>query len=144
MKKYTLIALLPLLFLACSNNEADRQLIIGKWKYDTDTILEEMRQRDDLTDQDINVVEAIMGVYQNAIFDFQEDGTLSLELKSVPQMGKWELSGDSKNLILNLSGRDQVNPVQELSEDRIVLAPIPEQGIQHTRIFIPVEAGTAD
>jgi len=144
MKKYTLIALLPLLFLACSDNEATRQIIIGTWKYDAAAILKEMRERGDLTDHDISVVEATMGVYQNAIFNFQDDGTLRLELKGVPQLGKWELSSDSKNLILNLSGRDQVNPIQEISEQRIVLAPLPEQGIQHTRIFIPVEPEAKD
>jgi hypothetical protein len=82
MKKYSLIVLLAVLFsTACTNNEAARQTLIGKWKYDTQTILQNIKKRDDLTTQQIMMVEGSMALYTTTFFEFHEDGEINLETK---------------------------------------------------------------
>ena len=139
MKKYILLSLMAILAVACTNNEQAKQVLIGKWKYDTAAILEEIRNREGVTNQEIMMIEGTMALYATAVFEFQEDGTLQFEANGAKQMGTWELSGNAQTLYLNLSGENQPNEVAELTEQRVVLPYSPEQGILYTRILIPVE-----
>jgi Tfp pilus assembly protein PilV len=139
MKKYILLSALAILAMSCTNNEAARQIIIGKWKYDTQAILESTRTRNDISNNEIQMVEGTMALYATAVFDFQEDGTLQLDVNGTRQMGTWKLSANAKVLYLNLSGQDQPNDIAELTEQRIVLPYSKEEKIMYTRILIPAE-----
>lgn len=132
------MALAAMIFFGCTpqNNEEARQLIIGQWKYDTKAILEDVAQRK-VSDQERAVVQGVMAVYQDAIFDFQADSTLLVMSNGIYQYGNWKLSKNGKSLYLNLSGQDQPNTIQELNPNHIILSPDPQRGIPYTRIFIP-------
>lgn len=140
MMKYSLIALLAILLsTACTNNEAARQTLIGKWKYDTQTILQDIKKRDDLTTQQIMMVEGSMALYATATFEFHEDGDVDLETNGAKQLGTWKLNNNGDVLFMNFSGQDQPNNIKELSEERFILAADQDQGILYNRVFIPAE-----
>ncbi|MCG8329728.1 MAG: hypothetical protein MI974_18680 [Chitinophagales bacterium] len=142
MKNILIVGIMAVLLSACQSNEQATQTIIGQWKYDGDAIMAEMQNQEGITDQDIMVVQAAMGLYKTAVFEFKEDGTLNMITDRATQVGKWHLSDDAETLFMNMSGTDQPNGITALSEEKMVLAPSPESGIKYTRILVPVGTTT--
>jgi hypothetical protein len=136
MKRIYKIAafLLPLL-AACSNPQADlKENIIGQWQYDVQAVLEGAKARD-LSEQQLMVVEGVMEVYKDAIFNFRQDSMLVITSGGIEQFGAWKLSTDQKTLFLNISGYDQPNLIKEASGERLILAADPGKQVYYDRIF---------
>lgn len=139
MMKYSLFALIPFLLLACSGkNEEVKQQLTGKWKYDAQAIIEKARTQENLTDSDVTVIEGAMGLYKDAVFNLKEEDQLELVIRGASQVGTWNITDNGKVLVLNLNGQDQRNPIESISSSMFVLKPVPELGIKHQRIFVPV------
>ncbi len=136
MKKIALFALLLALASACQDNEEARRNLIGRWSYDVEGILNSARMQNP-TENEMAIVQGAMSIYKDAVFEFGEDGTLIVITNGIEQRGTWELADDGSQLYINLSGQGQPNDILELSEKRLVLAPIPESGLFYRRIFIP-------
>jgi len=142
MRKFTLLVLLPAILYACGNGELAKQKLIGSWRYDVQSILDTVRAHNP-SETEWAMVEGVMTIYKDAIFDFQEDGTLIVVTNGIKQDGTWEMSADGRQLSINLSGPGKPNDVVELTADRLTLAPIPDMGLFYKRIFIPVEENPA-
>lgn len=139
MKKLLLFALVATVLSACSNHEEVRQQIIGKWRYDTEAIVEDARARN-YSDEKVGAVQASMSLYQFLVFDFQEDGTLVLESPTAaPISGTWNLSSDAEKLTISLSHEGHPGNLIEASDERIVVGTDGNPDLHFTRIFIPVE-----
>ncbi|HKK80511.1 MAG TPA: hypothetical protein VJ933_12825 [Phaeodactylibacter sp.] len=138
-KKLLLFALVATILSACSNNEEVRQQIIGKWRYDTEAIVEDARSRN-YSEAKLGSVQSAMLLYQYLVFDFQEDGTLVLESPTAPPIsGTWKLSDDAEELTISLSQEGHPGKLTEASEDRLVIETNNNPNLHFTRIFIPVE-----
>jgi hypothetical protein len=132
---YTLAILLFPLLTACNEPPTDiAENIVGFWRYDIEAVLERASARE-LTEQQRLVVEGVMQVYKDAIFDFRRDGMLVINSGNIEQVGSWKLSEDQKTLFLNISGYDQPNAIVEARPERLVLAADPEKQIHYDRIF---------
>jgi hypothetical protein len=138
-KKLLLFALVATILSACSNNEEVRQQIIGKWRYDTEAVVEDARSRN-YSDAKLSGVQSAMLLFQHLVFDFQEDGTLILESPTAPPIsGTWKLSEDAEELTISLSQEGHPGKLTEVSEERIVVETNNNPNLHFTRIFIPVE-----
>ncbi len=139
MKKILCLALLVSLLAACQNNEEERQIIIGKWRYDPVAIIQDARERG-LPSVRVKAIEGAMSVYQNVIFDFKEDGTLIMDSpNSSPISGTWRLTSNGEKMAISLSAEGVPGKLVELSEERIIISSEQDSTLQFTRIFIPAE-----
>jgi len=139
MKKILCLALLVSLLAACQNNEEERQIIIGKWRYDPVAIVQDARERG-LPSVRIQAIEGAMSIYQNFVFDFKEDGTLIMNSpNSSPISGTWRLTPDGEKMAISLSSEGVPGKLVELSEERIIISSEQDSTLQFTRIFIPAE-----
>lgn len=137
-----LFALITIVLSACSNYEEVRQQIIGKWRYDTEAVVEDARRRN-YSEQRVANVQAAMMLYQYLVFDFQEDGTLILESPTAPPIsGTWKLSNNAEELTISLSQEGHPGKLTEVSQDRLVIGTNNNPNLHYTRIFIPVEEET--
>jgi uncharacterized lipoprotein len=138
-KNLLLFAFVVTILSACGNHEEVRQQIIGKWRYDTEAIVEDAKARN-YTEQRVAVVQSAMQLYQYLVFNFQEDGTLILESPTAPPIsGTWELSSDAEELTISLSQEGHPGKLAEVSEERIIIETNDNPDLHFTRIFIPVE-----
>jgi hypothetical protein len=139
MKKILCLALLVSFLAACQNNEEERQIIIGKWRYDPVAIIQDARERG-LPSVRVKAIEGAMSVYQNVIFDFKEDGTLIMDSpNSSPISGTWRLTSNGEKMAISLSAEGVPGKLVELSEERIIISSEQDSTLQFTRIFIPAE-----
>lgn len=139
MKKILCLALLVSLLAACQNNEEERQIVIGKWRYDPVAIIEDARERG-LPEVRVQAIQGAMTIYQNVIFDFKEDGTLIMESpSSSPISGTWRLTPNGEKMAISLSSEGVPGELLELSEERIIISSKQDSTLQFTRIFIPAE-----
>ena len=138
MRKFYFFALLMAALFACTQNEQARETLTGSWRYDTQAILDSLRVRQP-SETELAMVEGAMTIYKDAVFKFKEDGSLIVVTNGIEQTGTWEMSSSGRQLTINLSGQGQPNDIMELSEQRLVLAPLPEAGVFYTRIFIPAQ-----
>lgn len=133
---------------SCSDTEQVRDQIVGRWQYDTETILAQVKADQSIPHSQYQMVESAMSIYQTAVFDFQEDGTLILESPGGDQVGTWNLSENGKEVSINFSGEDQPNRITALTETQFTLEALPDgPEILYPRIFIaadPVEATTTE
>jgi hypothetical protein len=139
MKKLLFFALLAVVLSGCGNYDEVHDQIVGKWRYDTQAIVDDARSQN-LPDAKVASVEAAMNLYQFLTFDFQEDGTLLLESPSAaPISGTWKLSSDATELTISLSQEGHPGLLTEVSDKRMVVETNNNPNIHFTRIFIPVE-----
>ncbi len=136
MNKTFFLTLLVAFSYACTSKSYEPEDVIGSWKYDTAAILSSVDPAN-VEENKMQLLQRTMSLYKDAIFLFEENGTLSIETNGIHLWGKWRLSLDGSQLIFNLSGKDMVNDITELASTRMILAPIPERGIFYPRIFVP-------
>ena len=127
MKPLTFFALLLIFLSACSDKEPSSQSLVGSWRYDTEAILDSVRVQN-RSESEMAMVQGAMSIYQDAIFNFQEEGELSVVTNGIKQSGTWAFSANGKQLTINLSGQGQPNEV---------LGTIPPSGAVLFRWFPP-------
>lgn len=142
-----LILVLPLFLLMNScvdpiqqEYEKNVKIISSKaWKYESESIREAAKstlksnKEEDLMN---NALERLEG----ASFNFNEDGSMLLDMTNQQLPGNWELSKDSKEFYILIGGASNFpNPVVEILPDRITLGADYEKGIIFPKIFVPVE-----
>ena len=140
MKKIAfLVLLLSVIYSSCVDNKPPGKYLTGSWSYDVQSILDSARLMNP-SENEMAMVEGAMTIYKDAVFEFQESGGLVVVTNGIEQTGTWSMSSDGKQLTINLSGQGQPNEILELTEKRLVLAPIPEIGLFYKRIFVPAAA----
>ncbi len=138
MKNVLFIALAVCTLAGCANNNEVKQILVGKWKYDPPAIVQNAHDRQ-LTQQQIMAIEGAMLIYQNYVFEFQEDNTLILSGGSAPITGTYELNRDGSKIALNLDSDAPMVDILEISPNRVVLAADTNRNILFQRILKPVQ-----
>lgn len=119
----TLIRLVPvfLLLMSCRQMQMRKELN-GVWNYDLEATRREMLSRE-ASPSEINYMESIMTTLTQAQLHFQKGGDLIFALDGMEQEGSWRLQASGGELVLNLTGADQISTIEYLSSDTLILAP---------------------
>ena len=124
-------------FMACENAQV-RKKMVGSWSYDLEaTRLEMMRQ--EATPSQINYMESILTTLDAAKLLFESDGSMLLLLDDIEQSGTWILQKKGKELVMNLTGSDQVSTIKYISSDTLVLDPQRVDQISFPRVLISTD-----
>lgn len=138
MKKIVFVAIIALL-ASCSDNEEQKQMLLGKWQYDAFRMSEEF-QKTKPTAQEQVALERFVMMYQNDALIFEEDGTLSITTPNGATMnGAWDVSPDGKTLVFDLGSQDIPNTITKLTNEELILAADSLNRSKYTRIFKKVE-----
>ncbi|TXB64914.1 hypothetical protein [Phaeodactylibacter luteus] len=139
MKKLLFLALVAL--VSCTSNEAAKQQLIGNWQYNKDAMVQAVKEREAVSDQEILNVQQFADMYSRDVFVFQEDGQLLLNAAAgSPLSGTWELNADGSELTINLGAKGKPSKILSISGNKLVLEPIAKEGrLNFPRIFKRVE-----
>lgn len=119
---------------ACEERAVRRQLV-GVWTYDLAATRQEMIRRE-ASPGEINYMESILGTMQQAELHFQSDGTLLFALEDIQQTGSWSLREGGQELVVNLTGADQVSDIEYLLADTLILSPRQIDNASFPRVLI--------
>ena len=142
--RFFLFLLISVFLFGCNSSqqshEGQRQILIQKkWKYDKDAILAASEKLPHWADYQ-DMIQGAVRRMEFGVFEFAEDGKLSLTLNERNYSGTWVLSPNGKKLSLLLDGASNIpQTVEEFTEDRIILAVDMENGIPFPKILIPAE-----
>lgn len=132
-----MLAIVFMAFMACENAQV-RKKLVGSWSYDLEaTRLEMMRQ--EATPSQINYMESILTTLDAAKLLFESDGSMLLLLDDIEQSGTWILQKKGKELVMNLTGSDQVSTIKYISSDTLVLDPQRVDQISFPRVLISTD-----
>lgn len=139
MKKIAFVALIALL-AACSNNEEQKQMLLGKWQYAPVRMSEEF-QKTKPSPQEQVALERFVMMYQNDAFIFEEDGSMTVTTPNgSPLQGTWDVSPDGETLLMNLGSQEIPNPISKLTNEELILAAdSTNRSKKYTRILKKVE-----
>ncbi|MCI4651170.1 hypothetical protein [Phaeodactylibacter sp.] len=138
MKKIAFVALIALL-AACSNNDEEKKMLLGKWQYDPARMSEEF-QKTKPSPQEQVALERFVMMYQNDAFIFEEDGSMLVTTPNGATLnGSWDMSPDAKTLFMNLGSQEIPNKITKLTSEELVLAADTTRRSKYTRILKKVE-----
>jgi hypothetical protein len=138
MKKIAFVALIALL-AACSNNDEEKKMLLGKWQYDPARMSEEF-QKTKPSPQEQVALERFVMMYQNDAFIFEEDGSMLVTTPNGATLnGSWDMSPDAKTLFMNLGSQEIPNKITKLTSEELVLAADTTRRSRYTRILKKVE-----
>ena len=138
MKKIAFVALIALL-AACSNNDEEKKMLLGKWQYDPARMSEEF-QKTKPSPQEQVALERFVMMYQNDAFIFEEDGSMLVTTPNGATLnGSWDMSPDAKTLFMNLGSQEIPNKITKLTSEEFVLAADTTRRSKYTRILKKVE-----
>jgi len=131
------ILLFTLLLSACQENQI-RQQIVGPWSYDLEATRMEMANRE-ASPSEINYMESILNTLNQARVVFNRDGSMELAMDGLEESGTWSLQNKGNELIINLTGSDQVNTIEYLSADTLILYPERPDANSFPRVLVSVK-----
>jgi hypothetical protein len=138
MKKIAFVALIALL-AACSNNDEEKKMLLGKWQYNPARMSEEF-QKTEPSPQEQVALERFVMMYQNDAFIFEEDGSMLVTTPNGATLnGSWEMSPDAKTLFMNLGSQEIPNTITKLTNEELVLAADTTRRSKYTRVLKKVE-----
>lgn len=138
MKKVLFAALIALL-AACTSNEDQKQMLLGKWQYDPARMAEEFQKKDP-TPQEQVAMERFVMMYQNDAFIFEEDGSMFVTTPTGATLnGSWDMSPDGNKLIMTLGSQDIPSTITKLTTDELILAADTLRRNKYERILKKVE-----
>lgn len=138
MKKIAFVALIALL-AACSSNEEEKKMLLGKWQYDAARMSEEFQKTSPSPQEQISMERFVM-MYQNDAFIFGEEGALTVTSpRSSPLTGTWDVSPDGNTLFLIIGSRKIPNTIGKLTNDELILAADTTRRSKYDRILKKVE-----
>lgn len=129
--------ILPVLFLlvvSCQEYQT-RHALVGRWTYDLEATRNEMLSRD-AAPSEINYMESIMTTLTQSQLHFKKGGALMFSLADLEQQGEWALQASGKELIMNLTGTEQISTIEYLANDTLILAPKQTQNGGFPRVLI--------
>lgn len=134
--RFTIILLLGL-FLASCSEPAETQFLIGKWQLDAEASKASIKDKA-LSNMEFRTMEGMLSQAANFHIEYKEDGTFNINHSTnAPILGKWRISSDGKELITNLYGRDEIDVIEELNNERLVITASSNKNIVFKRVFIP-------
>ncbi len=135
MKKLILFAGIVIL-AACSNEQEQKSMLVGKWQYDGPAITQAYAENNPTPEQQVSV-ERFVTLYQNDAFIFREDGSMGItSAQGSTLKGTWDVTPDGNTLVMNLGSEKLQHTITELTEDQLVLAADTTRRInQFTRIL---------
>ncbi|MEQ8702392.1 MAG: hypothetical protein RIC19_00670 [Phaeodactylibacter sp.] len=138
MKKLAFVALIALL-AACTSNEEQKKMLLGKWQY-APARMSEAFQKTKPSPQEQIALERFVMMYQNDAFIFEEDGSMSVTTPNgSPLTGSWDLSPAGDILYMNLGSQEIPNPISKLTNEELILAVDSTRRAKYTRILKKVE-----
>ncbi|MBV6654675.1 MAG: hypothetical protein KI786_13000 [Mameliella sp.] len=138
MKKVAFVALIALL-AACTSNEEQKNMLLGKWQYDPARMSEEFQKTSPSAQEQIALERFVM-MYQNDAFSFEEGGAMTITSPNgSPITGTWDVSPDGKTLYMNVGAQDIPNAITKITNNELVLAADSTRRAKYTRILKKVE-----
>ena len=123
MSTYSLYFILLLLLLSgCKEKELSRkELIARKWGI-ADMMMGIEKDLDEHNKQHIREKKSV--ALKSSSFVFKEDGTFSINIKGVPNTGKWQLSEEDSTKIIttDLSGTESIFKIHQLTKDTLIVS----------------------
>lgn len=135
--RFLTLFLLTILVSACQEKKI-RQQIVGPWAYDLEATRLEMSNRE-ASPSEINYMESILNTLNQARVVFNRDGSMTLAMDGLEETGTWSLQSKGNELIINLTGSDQVNTIEYLSTDTLILYPQRPDADSFPRVLVSVE-----
>lgn len=129
--------ILPVFFLllvSCEEYQVRNELV-GVWTYDLQATRNEMLRRD-ASPSEINYMESIMTTLAQSQVHFKKGGELTFSFDDLEQEGEWSLQESGREIVMNLTGTEQVSTIEYLANDTLILAPKQEQNGGFPRVLI--------
>jgi len=111
-----------LFFLVSCKEYQVRNELVGVWKYDLEATRNEMLSQR-ASPSEINYMESIMTTLAQSQLHFEKGGALTLYLDDLEQKGQWTLEASGKEVVMNLTGTEEISPIEYLVNDTLILAP---------------------
>lgn len=136
MKK-TIARILPVLLLllvSCQEYQV-RNEMTGMWSYDLEATRNEMIAQN-ASPSEINYMESIMTTLAQSQLHFKQGGELIFSLDNQDQRGEWSLQNAGQEVIMNLTGTEQISTIEYLANDTLILAPKQAQNGGFPRVLV--------